>query len=427
VEERQRVHTGAVQLMQQTTAATNEASSIEDALQACIDLICDYIQWPLGHAWLRVKGDKNRLEPTNIWHMDDPDKYAPFRQETEFTTFVSGKGLPGRVLASGKSEWIPDLGIGTIFMRAKIASHIGVTSGFALPLLVNQDVVGVLEFFTEEMTDVDDSLMDLIPYLGTQIGRIVERIWAQEELIAAKEAAETANIAKTAFLSSISHELRTPLNSIIGFGELLSSDPENPLTEDQDDSITHITGSGKQLLDLIDVILELSNIESGDIELVLQDFPVMGLIEETLDQVTDLAASRNIVISADCKVVQAPIVVADYARLSQVLTTILLNAVTHNKENGEVTIEVSPADQDRLKISVTDTGDGIAETRQGKLFQPFANLETGQDAAGGTGFGLAIACGLMSLMNGTIGLHSEEGKGSTFWIDLPLASTDDTV
>jgi PAS domain S-box-containing protein len=420
-EERQREQTGIVQLMQRTAAATNEAATIEEALKNCLNLICAYIGWPMGHSWLLDRHNKNLLAPTDIWHLVDQKKYADFRQITRDTKFSSGDGLPGWVLASGKSEWIADLGDGAIFPRGELAADLGVKSGFALPLLVNHKVVGVLEFFAEETLDIDSNFLELTPYLGTQIGRIVERIWAEEDLIEAKNAAEAANQAKTAFLSSISHELRTPLNSIIGFGQLLSSDPDDPLTEDQSDSIAHITSSGRQLLELIDVILDLSKIESGDVNLIIDDVSPMGIVDELMPRLEEMASTRDIRFTTPGPDAWSLMVKADHVRLDQILSTILEYALKQSPDGGTITIDLTPSKTGQLRISVSDNGEEVDKDRKDSMFRPFANLEMGYGDQEGIDPGLALVRSLITRLGGNMGLESKPNAGNTFWFELPVA------
>jgi PAS domain S-box-containing protein len=150
-EEALRAQTKNVGLMQQVAAAANEAASVEDALQTCLDLVCAYTGWPVGHAYMLAGDGNEKLAPTRIWHFGDPGRFEAFRRVTENTAFSSGVGLPGRVLASGEPAWIVDVTRDDNFPRAKLAADIGVKAAFAFPLLVNKDVVAIVEFLPRNL------------------------------------------------------------------------------------------------------------------------------------------------------------------------------------------------------------------------------------------------------------------------------------
>jgi signal transduction histidine kinase/CheY-like chemotaxis protein len=243
----------------------------------------------------------------------------------------------------------------------------------------------------------------------------------EEDLIEAKISAELANKAKSDFLSSMSHELRTPLNSILGFSQLLDGDPDQPLSDDQQDSLFHINNSGRYLLELINNVRDLSKIEAGQVHLNIEEVFLPEIIEESLQSVLTKAEEHGINISiADTSEI-APMVQADRVRLLQVMINLLSNAIKYNRENGEVTIVVEETARNMLHVAVRDTGDGIPENRQGELFKSFGRLGAENSSIEGTGIGLVICKDLIERMDGTIGLESEVGKGSTFWFELPVA------
>ncbi|MDS4015964.1 MAG: bacteriohemerythrin [Candidatus Accumulibacter sp.] len=240
------------------------------------------------------------------------------------------------------------------------------------------------------------------------------------ELSAAKEAAETANRAKSDFLSSMSHELRTPMNAIIGFAQMLEYDGE--LNANQRDSVQEILKASRHLLDLINEVLDLSRIESGRIELSLEATNVAAVVDDCRHLVEPLAAPYGIVLVTD--VPDGTWVTADRVRLKQALLNLLSNAVKYNREQGRIHLVAQARQSDggpRISISVADTGIGIAAERLNAVFQPFTRLVGEQSEIEGTGIGLTITQRLIELMGGEIGAESELGVGSRFWIDLPSA------
>jgi PAS domain S-box-containing protein len=174
--------TGLVKLLQSAAVAANEARFIDEAMQTVVNEICTYTGWPVGHVYVIDKDAADRLMPTTIWHLRDPHRFETFRRITEATRLGSGQGLPGRVLASGKSAWITDVTTDPNFPRAAMAPDIGVRAGFAFPVLVGAEVVAVLEFFADDAFGPDEALLEIVGHIGTQLGRVVERQRGEEAL-----------------------------------------------------------------------------------------------------------------------------------------------------------------------------------------------------------------------------------------------------
>ncbi len=241
------------------------------------------------------------------------------------------------------------------------------------------------------------------------------------ELKKAKEEADKANLAKSDFLSSMSHELRTPMNAILGFGQMLEFNPKEPLTESQKDCVSHIMKGGRHLLELINGVLDLAKVEAGKVEFSTEDISPGEVLTECLSLIATMAEKRGICVSIPITQEQAPKVRADFTRFKQVLLNLLSNAVKYNRENGSLSVNFEETAGKMLRISVTDTGKGIPADKWDELFKPFNRLGAESTEIEGTGIGLVICKDLAELMNGTVGFESEEGKGSTFWVELPLA------
>jgi PAS domain S-box-containing protein len=186
-----------VELLQTVAVAANQATNVEEALQVCIDNVCDFTGWPVGHAYLVREDDPTVLEAARVWHLEDPVRYGAFREVTEGTSFRPFEYLPGRILASGKPLWVPDVTQGGNFRRTDQAGAIGVRAGFGFPILAGTEVVGVLEFYSPHWVEPDDYLLAVMPHVGAQLGRVVERKRALEWLRRSEAAlAEAQQIAR---------------------------------------------------------------------------------------------------------------------------------------------------------------------------------------------------------------------------------------
>jgi signal transduction histidine kinase len=239
----------------------------------------------------------------------------------------------------------------------------------------------------------------------------------------AKEEAERANHAKSEYLSRMSHELRTPLNSILGFAQLLELDP---LAPGQRDSVAYIMKGGQHLLSLVNELLDLARIEAGRLSLSPEPVQLDDVIDDALAFVRPIAQRSNIEIKFERTPEGQKHVKADQQRLRQVLLNLFSNAVKYNKEGGGVDIWCEPRKGEPLKgnvlrVSIRDTGHGISAEQQKRLFQPFERVCDETMGIEGTGLGLALSKGLMEAMNGCIGVESDAGNGSTFWIELEEA------
>jgi len=243
---------------------------------------------------------------------------------------------------------------------------------------------------------------------------------SEEAMAAARDEAERANRAKSQFLSQMSHELRTPLNAILGFGQLLGSDPEHVLAARQQGYVREILHGGRHLLDLINDVLDLGSIEAGRLVVDAATVNLRELALECLALVRPLADTHGVHIEPPDAALLHIAVAADRMRLKQVLLNLLANAIKYNRPGGDVGLVCAPQDG-VVRLGVRDTGHGLAPSQIERLFQPFERLGAARSGIEGTGIGLALSRRLAEAMGGTIEVTSEVGRGSTFWVCLPLA------
>lgn len=174
-EEALRQETDLIKLMQQVAISANEAESVNEAFQASLDLICAYTKWPVAHVYFREDEKTALLTPSTLWYLDNAEEFHTFRTLTQKTTFSTGVGLPGRVLAHGRASWIPDITQDPNFPRAKMAGELGIRGGFAFPVMIGHTVMGVLEFFSRSVETPNMRLLEVMEIIGTQLGRVLER------------------------------------------------------------------------------------------------------------------------------------------------------------------------------------------------------------------------------------------------------------
>ena len=245
---------------------------------------------------------------------------------------------------------------------------------------------------------------------------VTESVEAAAALECAKEEAERANLAKSEFMSRMSHELRTPLNSVLGFAQILQMEMSSA---EELELIGYIVKSGGYLLELINEVLDISRVESGSIAVELEVVSSAELIRQCVEMVKVQALEFGVEIIDNCD--GDYYVRADFQRLKQVVVNLLSNAIKYNFAGGTVTLDCGDV-EGRMRLSVTDTGPGVAPQLHDRLFAPFDRLDAESRGIEGTGLGLALSKGLMEAIGGSLGVESTPGTGSTFWLELPIAS-----
>ena len=416
-------------LLQKVAVASNEATDLELALRAGLDAVCTAMGWPVGHALVLDDDDDGRVVG-DIWLVSDRAAYAAFELATEAIDFGPGVGLPGRVIRSGAPQWIPDLDADLEFVRRDAALSVGLRSGIAFPVLAGPDLVGVLEFFSADLGDPDERLLDVMRHAGAQLGRVVERRRTELALAAARDAALETSQLKSAFLANMSHEIRTPMNGVLGMTSLLL---DSELDARQREYAETVRVSAESLLIVINDILDFSKIEAGKLEIEHVAYVVRNVVEGAVEVLADHAYDKGVELATLVSPDVPAAVVGDPGRLRQLLLNLVGNAVKFT-EQGEVVLRVTAAggsdDQGspdrRLRFEVVDTGIGIDPDQLERLFDPFSQADVSTTRRyGGTGLGLAICAQLVDLMGGQIGATSEPGAGSTFWFEVPLVAVGD--
>lgn len=297
-----------------------------------------------------------------------------------------------------------------------------------VPVTTSDEIGQLASAFNNMTTELREAQEELESYHRTLEFQVAQRTdalrMANEELRRYNQELGQANRMKSEFLANMSHELRTPLNAIIGFSELLHDEVFGPLNEKQQRYVENVLNSGRHLLNLINEILDLAKVESGKMELQEEPFNPEAAVTDTANIVRALAQAKNIAI-----VTESPqpvgICVADPKKFKQVLYNLMSNAIKFTPDHGRVTIRVTlqPAGPTPhwLQVSVSDTGIGIEEKDQDRIFNEFEQVDgTYSRQYAGTGLGLALTRKLVELHGGKIGVRSTPGEGSTFTFTVPL-------
>ena len=246
------------------------------------------------------------------------------------------------------------------------------------------------------------------------VADVTGRQRAEQAIEQAKLDADRANLAKSEFLSKMSHELRT-LNAILGFGQLLELDD---LTSEQSESVHHMLRGGRHLLELINEVLDISRIESGNLSLSPEPVDLLEVVKDIVDLIRPLAAERQLTIQVLAPPDPDLTVQADRQRLKQVLLNLASNAVKYNRHAGTIRVACQATPDGRVVVAVQDTGPGLSADKMARLFNPFDRLGAEETQVQGTGMGLALSKGLMEAMGGDLTAESVEGKGTTFTVAL---------
>ena len=420
----------------------NKYESVNNLFQASVNLICQFLHWPVGHVYKR-QGEK--LVSLKLWYLKDEQTFKHFKEVTNRIDFDLGVGLPGRVFKSKKFEWIADVTKDKNFPRQKLA-EIEVRSAFAIPVMIRNEVAFIIEFYNDRVVELNNNIPNLLSWISIQLSEILEKILSKQkfeeshratisimedlkkekELISAlSKKAQASAKAKSDFLANMSHEIRTPMNAILGFSDLLR---KTPLNEKQAQYLNTVSASGKLLVGIIDDILDISKLESGKIQLEIIDVNLNDLIFEVMRMVVTCMKDKPFDTFIDIDEKIPTFVKTDSIRLRQVLVNLLGNAVKFTSK-GEIGVIVKLLEEKGdtlvLEFTVKDTGIGIPKDKLGSIFQSFTQAdETTTRKYGGTGLGLTISKAIVETMGGEIVVKSEVGQGSRFVFFIPTRKSE---
>ncbi len=322
-------------------------------------------------------------------------------------------------------------------LTQQIATTIGILSAFFV--VVALFIINNLTRSVSSLASAADQLgqgdlttraavgnVDEIARVGQAFNAMAEQV--EQRLIetqAARHRAEQSDKVKSSFLASMSHELRTPLNAIINFTRYVAKGSQGPVTSEQKETLDEVIDSAKHLLNLINDVLDMSKIEAGSLKLFLEpSVELSALLQTALSSGRALVQDKDVIIESDISA-DLPTISADRQRLLQILLNIMSNACKFT-QHGSVSVSARPHG-DEVIFSIADTGPGIAPEDQEAVFTPFKQTDTGLRQGGGTGLGMPITQSLVQAHGGRIWIESTVGKGSTFFVAIPINRTDAPV
>ena len=420
--------------MMDLASAASQVSHADELLAAAMGLVSEQLGSVLAIAWMynftdqkleyRVHVDTQRIETAELIAFAKTQRFEPSAEVVAAQAYLAA--VP-QVHAKLDSE---------IDVLDGYAAKAGLRSSFAVPIRNKYRVLGVLQFYCRKMPDITEATIGFLNELGTYLGvesdhklndEKLKEIQAQEMLLqeqlraTADDAVQAARL-KSEFVANVSHEIRTPLAGIMGMAEMLAT-KEN-IDEETKDLAGYILSSAHSLLAIVNDLLDFSKLEAGKLALHKTWFSIHDFVENIAISARVSADKKGLRVRTRVDERLPERLLGDNARLTQIMHNFAHNGVKFT-ERGEITIsadfESRLGNTIKVRFSVSDTGIGISTEAQRKLFQPFVQADGSTTRRfGGTGLGLSIAKKLTQLMDGEVGLDSEEGVGSTFYVILPL-------
>ena len=411
-------------LQQQTATAdvlkaiSRSAFDLQAVLTELIRSAVKLCEGDFGHIRQRV----GELYPVAVSFGLTSEQHALF---ASFPTSMTRGSVPGRALLERRIVHFPDVFNDPEFAFHDLAKTAGFRAAVGVPLVSNGQIVGVMTLnraspraFSEKQLALIETFADQA-VIAIENTRLFEEVQARtRELAKTVEDLEIASQHKSQFVANMSHELRTPLAAILGYAELMQEGFYEPLGKKSLDALTRIGSNGKHLLGLINTVLDIAKIESGQFSLNLGEYAVESVVETVRAATESLAETKKLALKTDVTK-KLPVGLGDEQRLTQVLLNLVGNAIKFT-DTGEVRITAT-AVNGHFTVAVTDTGPGIPQQELNRVFEQFHQIDNSNTKAkGGTGLGLAIAKQIVEMHGGRIWVKSTLGKGATFQMELPI-------
>jgi signal transduction histidine kinase len=408
------------ELLYEAVAMADEVDSLDAALEKCLDIVCEMTDWPVGHVYVPSVNGTQQLEPTKIWHLAYEQRFTKFREVTEQTTFAMGEGLPGRIWKTGEPAWIVDLQDDDNCSRNRLCGDLGVKGAFGFPLQLKGETVAILEFFHEGALERNETLLLLVRSVGEQVGRVMERKEAEQQMRRQQELVEqelekakeelvlrTRLAAVGQMSAQVAHELRNPLGAVSNAVYYLQR--HVPASEEKWSEYLHlidneVTTCNRFIGELLDVTRAKAPIR--------ETTNLAHLVERVLTR-HDVPQRVDIQLVCDPDPFE---IFADNDQIVQVLDNLLQNALDASGQKAARIKIRAYRDAESDIITVQDAGSGIPPEHRASVFDVLFTTKSS-----GTGLGLPICKQIIEKHGGTIELLDELSPGTTFQIRLPRA------
>ena len=381
-----------------------EAATTERALAGALEALATGLEWEVASFWSADR-EGSGLRCEGIWHTGAPGMDA-FEDMTRALVLAPGEGPPGRAWAQGTAIWIDNVQRDRGLPRRAVAARAGLLTAVCVPVRCEGELVGALELFTTQARRRERDLLAMLDATASQLGQFVERKRAEAE----------SDRLKNEFFALVSHELRTPLTSIMGYVELLSEEPD--LAPDLRHFVDVIDRNASRLQQLLGDVLFVTQVEAGRFDLQPGPVAFNELVQAAVDHAHPQAQLGGITVRT--ALAPVPPLLADRDRLHQLLDHLISNALKFTPPGGDVHVGLERDGEESVVLSVRDTGIGIAEDEQERLFERFFRTsEATARAVAGAGLGLTVCKSIVEAHGGRIGVTSRPGAGTTVRVDLP--------
>jgi PAS domain S-box-containing protein len=390
------------------TRSLSESPSLEVARENVIAALADALGCVVGVGWV-ADNDAGVMRAASFWAAEGIDADA-FRDASFATEFGRGEGLPGRAWETGEPVWIDDLRTEPGVVRRATAEAAGLRSAISFPVINDDQFIGMIEIYSTEPERPDPGMLALLATIGPQISQFSKRKRVEME----------TDRLKDQFFALVSHELRTPLTSIVGYLEMVLEDSDQ-LDPNTTRFLQVVERNSLRLQRLVGDLLFVAQVEAGRLSIERTEVPLARVVADSVEAARPRAHDSG--VELDVRASDVGVSDGDPDRLGQMLDNLISNAVKFTPEGGRVTVELANRGG-RAQINVRDTGVGIPANEQNRLFERFFRSSTATERAiPGVGLGLTISRAIVEAHGGTIDFTSEEGRGTTFMVDLPLASS----
>ncbi|MBC8552557.1 MAG: PAS domain S-box protein [Candidatus Brocadiales bacterium] len=388
------------------TQILSVSNTLKHASRNILQVICESLHWEFGEMWLHDHKD-DVMRCSELWHVQDIE-VSEFNKITREISFESGIGLPGRVWSSQKPAWIVDVVTDSNFLRASVAKSAGLHGAFGFPVIMNDRVLGILEFFSRNREEPDNDLLNMMSAIGSQIAQFIKRRQVEEQL---KVSHKMSSIGR--LTGSVFHEILNPVNIISAHTQLLLMEAEKGSSAEDD--LKSIKEEIERIVSITERLQEFSRSNKGEVE----EVDINSLLENILSLIEPELKVKSIKYIKEFDSAR-PEIMADDAELRQVFLNSITNAIDAMPDGGTLTIKTLH-NVSSVKISFEDTGYGISEKNINKVFEPFYSTKK---EIKGVGLGLSTSYAIIEGYGGEISVESEEGRGTIFTFNLPVGISE---